>query len=190
MSVLSPDLFWALMQAEKQRYIADRVEQAELDAADEGRTLRYTENGMCDPTPYGQRLENDAAQNADHMFDRIVALYVAEAAKFDPNGPYNDVVEHVGNEFKHAVSEDENDILERIGEAYFKQLQQQALPPSAQEQICEAARILLNTPLEFADIDSEGLLTCQEQKQLSGIVKKLRWLDKLNPAQGKIGSLL
>lgn len=184
MPVPCPDLFWAHMQTEKQRFIADYVEQAMQDAAYDGRRLHYTENGMVEPTTSGRRLENDAARTAEDMFSHVLELYIAEAANFNPDGPYNDVVEHVGNEFKPGLNEDENDVLERIGEAHFKLLQRAALSDSEQDQIYEAALILLKTPLEFADLDNEGVLSANEKNQLTGILKKLRRLARLDPARG------
>lgn len=175
------DALMALMQMEKQRFIADYVEQSVLAAADDGQALHYTENGMVEPTAYGQRLEEDAACAAEEIFARVLDHYLAEAANFGPDGPYNDVVEHVGNEFKPVLNADERDVFERISEAHFKHLQKAALPPTEHAQISDMALILLKKPLEFADLNIEGLLNSREKTVFSEIIQKLRRLAKMDP---------
>ena len=175
------DALMALMQTEKQRFIADYAEQLVLAAADDGQALRYTENGMVEPTAYGQRLEEDAAYAAEEIFARVLDHYLAEAANFNPDGPYNDAVEHVGNEFKPVLDADEREVFERIGEAHFKQIQKAALPHLEQAQISEMALILLKTPLEFADLNTEGLLNSREKTVFSEVIQKLCRLAKMDP---------
>lgn len=166
-----PDLATRLA-AERAGFIADSIEAALAAAVDDGPALSFTENGMTEPTPYGHAIEDDAADEAASVFNRILAGYLAEAARFTLSGLYDDAVEHAGNEYQGAVSPMEQDALERLVEAHAAFLRH-SRPSMAMR---EEARALLNARLEFADLNSESLLSPQEQTQFSAILHKLRQL--------------
>lgn len=162
----------ACLRAERSGFVADYVEAALEAAVDDGPALCFRENGMTDPTPYGQAVEDDAADEAAAVFDRLLAGYLAEAARFTPSGPYNDAAEHTGNEYKGAVSPVEQDVFERLVDAHAAFL----YPPKPSPLLQEEAYTLLKARLEFADLNSAPLLTALEQAQFSTILQKLRWL--------------
>lgn len=178
MSLPGADAFMGLMQTEKQRFVADYVEKALMMAVDDGINLRFTENGMSESTCYARRLEDDAALAAAAAFSRVLRDYLVEAENYTQDGPYNDVVEHVGNEYRGAGSEDEQDAFERIGEAHFKFLRTRGQANAKGEHAQEAALFLLKSPLEFADLNSAALLNAEEQKRFTAILMKLRGIAK------------
>lgn len=60
----------------------------------------------------------DASSDAEEAFGRMLSVYFAEAANFDPASPYIDAVEHAGNECRGG-NELEQDAVDAICEAHF-----------------------------------------------------------------------
>lgn len=158
------------LQAERAGFIAEHVEAALQAAVDDGPALRFTENGMSEPTRYARRLEADAADAAEAVFNRILQGYLAEVARFTPHSPYNDEVEHAGNEYHGAVTKLEQAALERLSEAHAAFMQPSGPPMTMRDEIYA----LLKAPLEFADLGSASFLTPAEQAQFRTILRKLR----------------
>lgn len=165
--------FMKLMQTQKRQFIADYVEETLLAAVDDGIVLHFTENAMTEPTFYARQLENEATLQAKDIFGRVLKRYLIEAKKFSPDGPYNDVVEHVGNEYKPSPNQDEQNAFERIGEAHFYFLKNKKINTEKECQQ-ETALFLLKSPLEFADFNSKSLLSKQEQRNFTTILSTLR----------------
>lgn len=154
-------------------FVTSQIERALTDAENDGFLISFTENGMTDPTPDGQRIEDAAARTAKADFMRVLDGYLAVSAGFDPLGPYLDEAAHAGNEYKGAYSASAQDVLERLVDAHAEWLRYKN-EPAATESVKDGLRFLLKAPLEFADANSAEFLTPQEQARFSIILTKLR----------------
>lgn len=146
-------------------YIADSVAQALEDAEAEGSALSFREHGMREPTAYGQRVEDEAANNAAQIFTKILDGYLQKLTSFTPSSGYDNAVDYAVNQYHGAQSEAEQDALERIIAAHDSFLHSSA-----------HAQFLLQAPLEFADFNTQDLLSPQDQQAFSQILGKLRCL--------------
>lgn len=89
----------ACVQGVRRAFIAAQVEAALAQACDDGPALTFIENGMTEPSRYGRHVEASAAQEADHIFTRILMDYLEILAKFKANHPDDDEIEYVGAEY-------------------------------------------------------------------------------------------
>lgn len=154
-------------------FVASQVERTLADAENDGFLISFTENGMTDPTPNGQTIEDEAARTATMDFMRVLDGYLAAVAAFDPLGPYLDEAAHAGNEYKGASSTSAQDVLERLVDAHAEWLRAKN-GSTATETVKDSLRFLLTAPLEFADANSAEFLTPQEQACFNVILTKLR----------------
>lgn len=168
----APEKLRAHLLALRPKFEANQVEQALAASQNAGHLLSFTENGMTEPTLYGQKIEDEAAIAAGAAFMRVLQAYMAEVTKFDPSGPYPDAAAHAGNECKGINSDQAEEILERLVEAHGSWLRDQEQP--SRTALEDYARFILKAPLEFADANTQDLLTPQEQAQFSAILNKLR----------------
>lgn len=152
-------------------FVAESIAQALEDAAADGVALSYREHGMVEPTAYGQRIEDEAADEAEDIFNKVLDGYLQEVANFKPSAAYNTALDYAANMYNGAQSEAEEDALERIlavHEAYARE--------ADNDQKRDHAQFLLKAPLEFADANTQDLLNQQDQQVFTTILGKLRHL--------------
>lgn len=70
----------------------------------------------------GADVLDDAEQEALDNFDRVLAEYFAEAARFIPGGRYEDACEHASNEYDPGKRDDDVDAYERIVDAHWQEI--------------------------------------------------------------------
>lgn len=169
----------AAFRTTRDAFIEDAVEQALDSAWADGLALNFKENGMTERTRYGQQVEDEAADEAADLFDKIFKLYSTHAKNFkqEENGPscLVDYIEMMIDETE--LSNEEQEALERITATHLRfletQKENQAKNKAEQRDL---ARFLLHAPLEFADQNSGSLFSAIDQQHFTRLLGHLRQL--------------
>lgn len=155
----------------RRAFVADAVAQALEAAAADGIVLSFREHGMVEPTAYGQRVEDEAADEAEDIFNKVLDGYLQAVANFLPSSGYDTALDYAANQYKGAQSEAEQDVLERLLAAHDSYADE-----TDNSQKRDHAQFLLKAPLEFADANTPDLLNQQDQQVFTTILGKLRRL--------------
>lgn len=92
-----------------------RMYESECLGGDMGVRVRFLSAAGAD-------VLDDAEQDALDNFDRVLAEYFAEAARFVPGGQYEDACEHAINEYNPGKYREDIDAYERISDAHWEEI--------------------------------------------------------------------